>query len=330
MKKTLIIIASLIILIVVVALTYLKVGLPNVGAAPVINLKTTHADVNRGRYLAMHVAVCMDCHSTRDWSKYSGPMVPGTVGKGGEYFGPEMGFPGKFYSRNLTPASLGDWTSGEIFRAITSGVDKVGNALFPVMPYLHFGRMARSDVLDIIAYLRTLKPIHTQIPEDQIDFPMNFIVNTIPQKPTFTTLPDRSDTVAYGAYLVNIASCIDCHTPVVKGKIIAGKEFSGGRTFKMPNGTLRSANITPDKETGIGLWTEAGFIAKFKIFENPAMAYALDSGQLNTLMPWTMYAGMDTCDLKAIYAYLCAQKPINNKVIHFTRESTITKIGTSN
>jgi len=42
-----------------------------------------------------------------------------------------MGFPSKFYAKNLTPSHLGNWTDGEIFRAITTGVDKAGNALSP-------------------------------------------------------------------------------------------------------------------------------------------------------------------------------------------------------
>ncbi len=320
MKKAILIISGVIILIIVLAAGYLKLALPDVGVAPKIDFKASPANIDRGRYLSLHVAVCMDCHSTRDWARFSGPMVPGTLGGGGEYFGPEMGFPGKFYSRNLTPANIGDWTNGEIFRAITSGEDKDGKALFPVMPYLRFGKMARQDVLDIIAYLRTLKPVHNKVPEDRIRFPMNFIINTLPDKPAFTTIPARSDTLAYGAYLVNMASCVDCHTPINKGKIIAGKEFSGGRIFKMPNGILRSANISPNKETGIGNWTIDDFVAMFKRFENPVAAYTLDSGQVNTIMPWTMYAGMDTSDLRAIYAYLKAQKPIYNKVIHFNQE----------
>lgn len=87
----------------------------------------------------------------------------------------------------------------------------------------------------------------------------------------------------------------------------------------MPNGIVRSANITPDKETGIGNWTAEEFVARFKAFSNPQNAYKIDSGQVNTLMPWTMYAGMDTSDLRDIYAYLRTQKPIYHKVIHFSK-----------
>ncbi len=317
MKKAILIITGIITLTIISSFTYLKLVLPNVGEMPDTKNEAKKANLERGRYLAMHVAVCMDCHSTRDWKKYSGPMVPGTEGKGGEFFGPEMGFPGKFYSRNLTPAHLSNWTDGEIFRAVTSGVSKDGKSLFPVMPYLYYGKMSAQDVEDIIAYLRVLTPIENIIPPHEVDFPMNLIINTIPHKPTLIPLPKRSDTLAYGAYLVNMAGCVECHTPAKRGSIIAGKEFSGGREFNMPNGVLRSANITPDKQTGIGNWTAEEFVSVFKAFNDSANVQLLKPGQVNTIMPWTIYAGMDTADLRSIFTYLMSKKPIHNQVEHF-------------
>ena len=159
MKKILLTILMIIVICVAIGTSFVKFGLPNVGAAPDITIELTPERIQRGEYLANHVTVCMDCHSTRDWSLYSGPIVSGTLGKGGEYFGPEMGFPGKFYSRNITPAKLVDWTDGEIFRAITTGVSKDGKALFPVMPYLYYGKMDKEDVYAIIAYIRTIPSV---------------------------------------------------------------------------------------------------------------------------------------------------------------------------
>jgi hypothetical protein len=62
----------------------------------------------------------MDCHSTRDWSKFSGPLVEGTLGQGGERFDQTVGMPGVVYSKNITPARIGDYTDGELFRLITT------------------------------------------------------------------------------------------------------------------------------------------------------------------------------------------------------------------
>lgn len=321
MKKVLLIIMGSVLIILIGAVIYLKMFLPHLDNTliKISKISKTTAEVQRGQYLAMHVALCMDCHSTRDWSKFSGPMVPGTLGKGGEYFGPEMGIPGKFYSKNITPIGIGNWSDQEVFMAITCGVDKDGKALFPIMPYPHYGKINQRDVEDIIAYLRTLNPIPNRIPEDQIDFPMNFIINTMPQNPEFTEIPPRSDTLKYGGYLVQMASCIDCHSPINKGEIVPGREFAGGRVFKMPNGVVRSANITPDKTTGIGNMSAKVFIEMFKHYENPNAAYSLEQNQVNTPMPWTMLAGMDTTDLKAIYTFLQAQKPIHNRVIPFSK-----------
>jgi len=317
-KKVVAVIVTVIILVLAGAAGYLKFLLPDVDAAPQISVEQTPDRIRRGEYLANHVTACMDCHSTRDWSRFSGPLATGTLGKGGEYFGPEMGFPGSFYSRNLTPANLGSWTDGEIFRAITSGVDKHGKALFPVMPYAYYAQMDKEDVLDIIAYIRSLPPIENKAPESVPAFPMNFLINTMPVRPAFTQRPAKENRAAYGKYLVTVAACMDCHSPVDKGKVIPEKAFSGGREFELPGGTLRSANITPDTATGIGTWPEHMFVERFKGYEHPENMPAVEPTDYNTLMPWSMYAGMDTTDLKAIYAYLTSLSPIRHEVEKYT------------
>lgn len=306
-----------IVLIVIGGMIYIRFFLPDVSAAPSIEIPRTSASIENGEYLANHVAVCMDCHSTRDWSKYSAPLVAGTLGKGGEYFGPEMGFPGKFYARNLTPAHLESWTDGEIYRAITTGVNKNGEALFPVMPYKYYGKMSKQDVYDIIAYLRTLEPIENDIPQHEVDFPMNFILNTIPSEAETVKKPSRSDKLAYGQYLTNAAGCIECHTQADKGNIITSLAFAGGREFAMPGGIVRSANITPDEETGIGSWSEEMFLQRFKSYEDIQKLASVSETEVNTVMPWSMYTGMEEKDLKAIYAYLQSLKPLKNEVEKF-------------
>lgn len=317
MKKIIFFVLAIVVLSVIGVLGYVKLALPAVGDAPDIKITTNAERVKHGEYLANHVAVCMDCHSTRDWTIFTAPPLAGTLGKGGEYFGPEMGFPGKYYARNITPASLKDWTDGEIFRAITTGVSKDGKALFPVMPYTSYRKMDKEDVMDIIAYLRQLPAIENKIPEASTDFPMNFILNTIPVEPDFTSRPLASDPTKYGAYLVNMAACMECHTQVEKGQPIPELAFAGGREFPMPTGSLHSANITPDLETGIGNWTETQFVSRFKVFADTAKLTKVKPAEMNTIMPWGMYAGMDTTDLKAIYAYLKSIKPIKNTVVKF-------------
>ena len=317
MKKIILTVVLILVIIVAGVASYVKFALPKAGAAEELHIAVTPEKVQHGEYLANHVTLCMDCHSTRDWSKFSGPMIAGTNGKGGEKFDEKMGFPGVFYSKNITPANIKDWTDGEIFRAITTGVDKDGNALFPVMPYHYYGKMDKEDIYDIITYLRTLDPIENKTPDHSVDFPMNFILNTIPAKASFAQKPPKSDTLKYGAYLTNAAACMECHTQVDKGQVIPSLAFSGGRLFEMPAGKCYSANISPDKESGIGGWTVDQFVTRFKAYSNPANVTPLVPGEVNTIMPWVMFAGMDTSDLRSIYAYLQTVKPINNKVIHF-------------
>jgi hypothetical protein len=138
-------------------------------------------------------------------------------------------------------------------------------------------------------------------------------------KPSPETLPSKLDTINYGRYLVKAASCIDCHTLVNKNNIILEKAFSGGREFQMPSGMLRSTNITPDLETGIGGWTKEFFITRFKVYDLSSYdPDILNKGDLMTMMPWTMYAGMDSSDLGAMYAYLKTMHPLKNAVTRWT------------
>ncbi|MCC9138587.1 c-type cytochrome [Pontibacter silvestris] len=311
------------VVIVAAGIIYLQYAFPNVDAAPVITIKTTPELIKRGEYLANNVSVCIDCHSSRDFSRFSAPPMPGTIGKGGEKFDHSMGFPGTFYAKNITAdkeSGLGNWTDGEIYRAITSGVNKSGDPLFPVMPYKAYSQMTTEDAYAIVAYLRTLQPISNNIPASEADFPMNLILRTMATMPKPTKQSALGDKVSYGKYLLTIAGCPECHTPQEKGTPIEGKFMAGGFEYPFPNGTLRSSNITPDKETGIGTWTEDAFVKRFKMYVDPAItASKLGSDDFNTLMPWKMYAGMKEEDLRAIYKYLMSLEPNKNKVEKFTR-----------
>ena len=322
MKKTSKI-ALLILVVIILAITgsiiYIKTALPNVGAAPDLKIELTEARIKRGEYLSNAVTVCMDCHSTRDWTRFSGPLTPGTLGAGGEIFNQEFGFPGIFYSKNITPYKLIAWSDGEIFRAITSGVSKDGSPLFPVMPHPNYGQMDKEDIYSIIAYLRTLKPIQKDIPASTPDFPMNIILNTIPKPANFTTIPDKTNPEIYGKYLFNAAACSECHSKAENGAKIEGMELAGGFEFKMPGGLLISPNITQDVETGIGGWTEEAFLNKFKTYsDSNYKAPLVEKGNFNTVMPWLMYSKMTDEDLKALYAYLKTVKPIKNRVVRYT------------
>lgn len=323
MKKVLKVVGIILLVIVLGVgglIGYALVALPNVGKAQDLKIDASAERIARGEYLANNVAVCMDCHSTRDWTKYSGPLVPGTLGKGGETFDQKFGFPGAYYSRNITPFGISRYTDGELFRVITTGVTKEGRAMFPVMPYTHYATMDPEDIYDIIAYIRTLPSIESNVPASKSDFPMNIIINTIPKKAVPGKKPSPTDKLAYGAYLCHVASCNECHTRDKRGQIIMELQYSGGREFKFPDGSvIRSSNITPDVNTGIGSWTEEVFINRFKAFADSGYsAPGVPMGSFNTLMPWTMYGRMTREDLSAIYTYLRSLPAMANAVEKFT------------
>jgi len=323
MKKNLrriLIAVSVLILAVACLLCYVKFALPaaNVGAAPDLKIEYTPERIARGKYLA-DITACNDCHSKRDYTKFAGPVIPGTFGMGGELFGREFGFPGNFYAGNITPAGVGQWTDGELFRAITSGVSRDGHALFPVMPYLNFGQLDKEDIYSIISYIRTLKAIQNDAPKSAADFPVNFIINTLPTEPSFSTIPPKNDIIPYGKYIFTAMGCNECHTPAKNGQPIEGKFLAGGFEFPFPDGTLvRSPNITPDKETGIGTWTESEFIRRFRTFaDSTYVPETVKAGDFKTVMPWFFYAKAEEDDLKALFAYLRTVPPVQNKIVKF-------------
>ncbi|MFN3196382.1 MAG: cytochrome c [Chlorobiota bacterium] len=321
MKKALLILLSVIVVAIAGLFAYVSFALPNVAEAEEIDIEATPERLARGQYLVETVSGCVDCHSKRDFTKWAGPIKPESKGGGGEGWTEEMGLPGNIYSSNITPTNLADWTDGEIVRAIKSGVNKDGRALFPVMPYHNFRHASKEDIYSIVSYLRTLEPNSNTPPKSTLNFPMSLIVNFIPSDAEFGEMPDKANTIEYGEYMTKLAACADCHTPMEKGEYIEGMEFAGGMDLIFEDGSLcRSANLTPDKETGIGRYTEEEFVNLFKKYNDSIyIDKPLDENQVNTMMPWLVYKDMTEYDLKAIYSYLSSLKPINNRIITFEK-----------
>jgi mono/diheme cytochrome c family protein len=315
--KALSILVAVIVLVAAAGVGYLFANYPDVPPAENITVVPTPEKIARGEYLAKHVTQCVDCHAVRDFTKYAGPVVEGTLGRGGENFGIAGTAVRTLYSRNITPAGIGDWTDGELIRAMTVGVNADGEPLFPIMPYPNYARMSRDDIEAIVAYIRTLKPVEYTPPPRDLAMPLPLIVRTMPKPAEFRPMPSKEDRVAYGEYLTNAASCAECHTPMdSQGQDLPGMDFAGGFEFPLPGGgVVRPANITPDADTGIGTWTEQQFVDKFKSFAGaPVRALTPAEQRENTVMPWIQYSGMTDDDLRAIYAYLRTLKPVINRV----------------
>lgn len=312
-RRLALVLLSLVLLIAGLGTAYFYLRFPRTAAPLDIQAPRTAERLARGAYLSRHVAGCTDCHGERDWTKYSAPQMREHEGRGGMVFNLDIG---KVVAPNISPAKLSSWTDGEILRAMTEGVSKDGSALFPMMPYENLRSMAREDAEAIIAFIRTLPHSDNTPPRSTLNFPLNFIVRTMPQPATLAaTAPDPADRLTYGRYLTTIASCGDCHTQRDKGQPLPGMAYAGGMEFTMRSGGVqRSANITPDVDTGIGGWSEATFIERFKkIADLPESELALN-GRPNTEMPWRDYGGMTREDLGAIYTYLRTLPPVRHAV----------------
>ena len=108
-----------------------------------------------------------------------------------------------------------------------------------------------------------------------------------------------ADLVKRGEYLTHAADCQACHTAQ------GGAPFAGGLAFNMPFGTIYSTNITPDKQTGIGNYTDAQFLAAVH------KGIRADGEKLYPAMPYASYSAMTNDDALAIKAYLFTQAPVH-------------------
>lgn len=114
-----------------------------------------------GQYLAHHVALCADCHTPRSGIQNKPDRDRLFAGQSD----PPKGFPAN--PANLTPDSatgIGRWAEADFLRALREGIDPQGDSIHPFMPWREFRRMDDTDLRAIYRYLRTLKPIHNEIP----------------------------------------------------------------------------------------------------------------------------------------------------------------------
>jgi mono/diheme cytochrome c family protein len=108
----------------------------------------------------------------------------------------------------------------------------------------------------------------------------------------------QASAVERGAYLAKAADCMVCHTTQ------GGKEYAGGLGFTLPFGTLYSTNITPDKETGIGNYSDQDFLNAVH------RGVRRDGARLYPAMPYTSYTYITDADALAIKAYLFSLPPV--------------------
>jgi mono/diheme cytochrome c family protein len=270
--------------------------------------EATPQRLERGRYLAVALTGCSECHSQHDWSMHGAPVIPGLEGGGQQFNMPNL--PGHVVAPNLTSdpqTGAGAWTDDQLARAIREGIGHDGRALFPMMPYEDFRHMSDEDLASVVVYLRSLPPVHSQLSKTEIIFPVKYLMRSTPNPVTAPVAsPDPSDRVNYGRYLVVIGGCADCHTPQDRGQPVAGFDDAGGWLMQGPWGEASTANITPDP-TGISYYNEALFMQVMR-------TGFVKARKLNSIMPFGAFKNLTDDDLKAIFAYLRTVKPVKHHV----------------
>jgi mono/diheme cytochrome c family protein len=277
-------------------------------AACLVILPAVAADqdalVKRGAYLVNGPAACANCHTPRnpDFSLMQGMDLAGGFKLDDPAF--------TVYSANITPdkeTGIGSWTDDEIIRAIRQGLDKEGKVIFPPMPVPTYNNMSDDDAKAIVAYLRTVPAVHHEVPASVWHMPQQAMP---PAKGA--PAPDPSDKVAYGGYIVNsIAHCFECHTTPDANGVPDFAHHLGAGGFKIalaPGMDVMTPNITPDKETGIGKWTDADIKKALTEGLTPTGVH------LSPPMPFPWFKNMTDADLDAIVAYLRTLPAISNKV----------------
>ncbi len=318
LRKILWIAFALPVLAITVSATYVGTYRPAYRPAPELAIEATPERVERGRYLVENVISCMQCHSDRDWTRYGGPAKRDSRLGGGEGLTPQQGFPGTLRLPNLTPdndTGLGRWSDGEILRALREGVDRNGQALFPMMPYHVYRHLSDRDATAIVAYLRTLAPIENPQPATDVAFPVSFFIKTLPEPLAMAVEAiNPADTVRHGELLAKVAGCEFCHTPVNERMApLPGMAFAGGHEHEGVFGKVRSTNLTPHA-TGLGGRSRDEFIGIFKAFAGDDETAIPVEPKDNTPMPWANFAQMTEGDLGAIYDYLQTVTPVDHSV----------------
>jgi len=185
---------------------------------------------------------------------------------------------GTFYTPNITPDpvnGIGRWSLADFRHALRDGEGRNGEYLYPVFPFGSYTGMSDDDIADLYAYLMAQKPEPVPDKVDQIKFPFEFRPLLLAWRLLYF-MPGPLPPVARespqwnrGRYLSEaVVHCQECHTP---RNFLGALKTSGHAYAGNPNGPdrVRSPNITPDNDTGIGQWSLADIATVLKTGQTP-------------------------------------------------------------
>jgi mono/diheme cytochrome c family protein len=255
--------------------------------------------VKRGEYLA-RAADCMVCHTAPGGAAYAGglaiPLPFGTI-----------------YTTNITPdkdTGIGNYSDQEFLDALRRGKRRDGARLYPAMPFTSYTYMTDVDGLAIKAYLFSLPAVHQAAPDNTFVFPFNqrwsmvFWTTLFNADSRFAPNTDQSPEWNRGAYIAEaLAHCGECHTPRNLGLALDnGKKFAGAVTAGW-----RAFNITSDKGSGIGAWSDD------EAFAYLATGHAQGRGTAGGPMGEAVdqsFSQMAPSDIHALVSYVRSVPPV--------------------
>jgi mono/diheme cytochrome c family protein len=255
--------------------------------------------IERGEYLAK-AADCMVCHTAPGGQDYAGGL------------GFKLPF-GTLYSTNITAdkdTGIGNYSDLEFLDAVQRGKRHDGARLYPAMPYTSYTYMTNEDVLAVKAYLFSLPAVRARTPENTLAFPFNqrwsMIFWSAVFNPDTRFAPDTSKSPEWnrGAYLAEaLAHCGECHTPRNLGFALDNrKKFAGAITAGW-----RAFNITSDKATGLGDWSDADLTAYLSLGHAPGHGTA--SGPMGEAIDHS-FSQLAPEDIRALVAFLRSVPPL--------------------
>lgn len=284
-------------------------GLPTYENQAPTDFKVIADSANIAEGARMAGMMCAMCHKSED-------------GKlGGAYMWDAKDF-GEIYSANITQHpeyGITHYTNGELAYLFRTGIKKDGQYAPPYMP--KFPHLSDEDLNNIIAFLRSdhplVQPSENNHPANQPSFltkalcKVAFSPLPYPEKPIPN--PDPNDKVALGKYIATAKfDCYSCHSADFKTADIMNPENSGGyfgggnKLLREDESIVLSPNLTMDKETGLGNWTEEEFIRTIKYGirpnDRPATAY-----------PMIPFTEMTDEEASAVWAYLQTLPVIRNE-----------------
>ncbi|GAB4507846.1 MAG: c-type cytochrome [Sulfuricaulis sp.] len=256
------------------------------------------ADTSRQGEYMFRAAGCAGCHT--DEENKGAPLA------GGRALQTPFGI---FYASNITPdpdTGVGRWTETDFVRALREGTSPKGEHYYPALPYTSYTQLSDADLRAIWTYLRSLKPVRQLNKPHELPWYLRsratlriwkmMFFNPGPYQPQ----TNQSQAWNRGAYLVNaVVHCSECHTPRNPLGGFRQSQYLAGNPHGVDD--TKAPNITPDRKTGIGKWTENDLVYYLETGATPDGDYAGDA-MAEVIDNSTSHLTRD--DRRAIAAYI--------------------------